>query len=234
MDMEDLDAEAIPMLTEDNYTHWATAALAWARWKKGSDHLVPPPGTSDPPVFPPGAAGDSARRSWQELDDHIAGRLVLSMDARQRLKIPSMEATAATIWRMLKDAHRANPLRYVPAFRRLHSLRYVDGTSMQAYIDEHAELRMRIEGTGFHLPDAHYCMVLLDSLPDSWDVSRLTWQHVLNKESRLPPLPTSQYPDCRRCAEARDRGLDDDFGSIDGRNWQAITASLLLVEQHLR
>jgi hypothetical protein len=143
-------------LTEGNYGDWAEQTFAWARGKKGRLHLEPDAGTANPPIFPEGAPGEALQQAWQDLDDVIAAHLMQTLTPAQKAHIPDRNATAATIWKTLRDVHRAKTfINYHSDYRLLESLRYVDGAkvTMQQHIHAMAELRNRIHAAGFYLPE---------------------------------------------------------------------------------
>ena len=189
-------------LTDTNYQEWSEMMHAWARMRHGKDHLIPPSGVSDPPIFPQG--GEAEKKAWERLDDEIAAGLLMSLSSSQRVHCRNPNATAATIWKTLREVHQSKTfVSYFTDYMLLHSIHYEDGTSMQAYISKHAELRERITAAGLYQPESHYSGILIHSLPDSWDVLRQTLQRPINEgKNALPSLPSSQYDDCRRCTES--------------------------------
>jgi transposase InsO family protein len=222
-------------LDENNYGHWQPHTRAWVRRQNGIAHIEPPPGVSNPPVFVNDPGGLLLKAAWEKDDNTIAGYLLSTLTLTQKQHITDQDATAATIWQILETVHRRKGFTtYYTDSRKLEALKYVDGESMQQHLHNHAELRKRITDAGCWLPEAHYCGVLIASLPDSWEPVTLSLLNpVVTAATQVAPLPPC-VANCARCAELTRRGLPASFGTLTGIEWTTMSAVLLAEEQRRR
>ena len=203
-------------LSETNYSDWSQQERAWIRSQNALSHIEPPANFALP------VAADELEK-WQAKDNAIAGRLLMTMPPAQKAHV-DQDATAAVIWSTMRDVHRRVGFDTYHGYQsQLTALRYVDGTSMQAYLHRYEELRSRIRAAGLFLPEEYYCSLFIASLPDTWD----TVSHALrNSEGNTAQIPAATA-NCARCTALTRLGLPDNMGTVSSMGWKAITTRVL-------
>jgi transposase InsO family protein len=218
-------------LEDDNYSEWASTARAWVRSQHAIAHIEPPAGTANPPAFTTtDANGLAAKAAWERQDDTIAGTLLMSLRPSQKAHVED-SATAATIWSTLRLAHhRVGFDSYHHYLSQLTAASYVDGTSMQAHVHNHVELRRRIAAAGLWLPDEYYCSMFIASLPDTWKIVT----HVLRTVDGTARQPLPAYtPACARCTALKGQGMPESASVVSSLSWTDLTKRVLS-EAHQR
>ena len=225
----DLNRVPVVVLGEDNYHEWAPQIRAWVKMQgyTVTQHLEPPAGTVNPPVFANDVDGEKLDK-WLDRDSVIAGYMISTLTAAQKQHVDDSNS-ATVIWHKLQAVHHRQ-VGYYSLSRLLEVLKYVDGTSMQAHLHAHAELHKRITAASMLLPEQHYVSVFLAGLPRSWDniVPSLT---SLRSNTHLPLLPPPS-PGCDRHAELKKCRLPDKHPCLTGVDWA--TMSQVLLDEELR
>jgi hypothetical protein len=224
------DLGRIPPLTEDNYGEWAPQLRAWVLtqgFQTWTEHVELRDGFV-PPVFDPVHPDAKAIEYWN-MNSRIAGVIILTLSSTQKQHLSDGEANPAVMWRTLEAVHRRKGFsQYFVDFIKLLACKYVDGTSMQAHLLVHSELRKKIAAAGCWFRDDYYCGIFLSTLPESWE--NIVQNLISLKPSAEHQKLSAKHAACTRCKELSDCGLPESFNRSQTIDWTTISAAVLTEE----
>ena len=213
-------------LTDGNYEEWATQVHAWVHTQSfdaWTEHVELREGFV-PPVYNRAQPNATALEYWN-LNSRIGGTIILTLSATQKQHLANSKPNPAAIWSTLESVHRRKGFgQYLVDFNKLLNCRYVDGTSMQAHLLAHTELRKKIAAAGCWYRDDYYCGIFLRTLPDSWDS---VVQILSTLQSPTHQKLSPKHEDCVRCNELSECGLPESFNRKQTIDWKTVSYHVL-------
>ena len=160
-------------LTPDNWLAWKRRVSAMMREKKllslieGSDQTL-----NKRPV----QAGTTATSEeltkmavWDEMDGQARTIIELSIGDKEMIHISGAN-TAKEMWDQLKLVKESRGrIGILAARRKLYRSYAEEGTDIADHVTEFRKMQEEIHMMGSLVADEDFCMLLLSSLPESWD-----------------------------------------------------------------
>jgi len=110
---------------------------------------------------------------WMDKDISARGQIIRNLSKEVQPIVYGCK-TAAEMWKALRDEYESSdPYKVILVRERYNSLLYADGTKMRDHIHKLLILREQLNLMGEKISDEYHIRRLLNSLPPSWDITRL-------------------------------------------------------------
>lgn len=107
--------------------------------------------------------------AWNAKDEKAMATIILSITPMQIGHVKNC-VTSKEAWNILRDIHRPKgPVRKVTLFKQLLNMRMADGDCMQRYVCSFTSVVEKLTETGVALQDELFVIMLLASLPKSYE-----------------------------------------------------------------
>lgn len=163
---------AIERLTGSNYEAWKfNAEMLLAReqlWKYVEE--APPN-----PITP----------AWKEGDHRTRGTIALLVGPGQRRLIQKCKSAKET-WKKLEDTfEKSTPTTVLSMLRRVMTLKFSEGEDVGQHLNDLEDLFERLANAGYELPEKIQILIVLWSMPDTYDNLGQALVNVADKDLTL-------------------------------------------------
>lgn len=170
--MSDRDAQFTNLKGEENYPPWKIKFSAWAKLKGYAPHIFgrktirpsPPDGAS------PDAAMKILQEEWDDADEKVLAAIQLKVADELLVYISKPKQTAKEAWDVLSELFEPQgTLGIVLCRRELYRAACEEGEDITEHLRKMDLLHGNLTRLGQSIPEADYALVILTSLPPSWN-----------------------------------------------------------------
>src|SRR5271154_4566341 len=160
----------IDKLKSDNWNDWKSVITSLLKMN-GLDTYIQTGATPPMATLPARPTEDETKAisKWKAEDKLCFGLIKITISSEERVHVTGT-TTSAALWKSLCDVKEPRGLLgALAARRRLFRLVAMEGTSMADHITTFRKLQEECSRMGVSVPDADLALLLITSLPDSWD-----------------------------------------------------------------
>ena len=166
-------AQHIKPLSADNYTEWSSSMFGLLMERGWVDHVEDNTKGATPSDATDVKAGGLDRKQ----DQRVIGLIFSRMEASQRVALGLKESTLASttarqLWVKIRQHYKALSLQLMNSTFQQMAEPYDESQKMETFLIKKRETMSKLEGAGLHLPEALYCLQVLNSLPESWHTTK--------------------------------------------------------------
>lgn len=160
------------LLGPENYPSWKVKFSAWAKLKNYAPHLFgrntvrpsPPDGQS------PDAAMTLLQEKWDDQDEKVLAAIQLKVADELLVYVSKPKQTAKEAWDTLSELFEPNgTLGIVLCRRELYRAACEEGEDITEHLRKMDLLHGNLTRLGQTIPEEDYALVILTSLPPSWN-----------------------------------------------------------------
>ncbi|KAL7290151.1 hypothetical protein TKK_0015865 [Trichogramma kaykai] len=171
------------LLTRENYDTWRIQVEALLIKNDSSDYVS---GDTPAPEIVTGngaAASEALYKAWLTKDRKAKSDLILSISPSELKEIQNC-ASSRDVWEKLESTYASKtPARKAALYKQLTQHKMADSDSMIEHLKSFFDASDKLKSTGANLDDDLLAIMLLQSLPNSFEISDARLSHVISYPS---------------------------------------------------